>query len=100
MSIAAEQLRRVREVRLYGMRPEEFEKAVRKLRRLQLAEIRTHNGNERHCARAEDRSACTGGFLLGCLIAALGFDPVANDPAEVEAGIAPALCRRYIGIEQ
>lgn len=98
MSIAAGQLRRVRDVKLFAMDPADLEKAVKAIRRLQLAEIRTHNAAMHRTAAMEDRSACTNGFILGCLIVALGFDPVANDPAEVEAGVAAAQCRRYLGI--
>jgi hypothetical protein len=98
MSQLCLQLRRDRQPQLFAMHPADFEQAVMLVRRAQLELIRQANQKNRHCARVEDRSACTAGLLLGSLIVALGFEPLKLDSDEEEAGVGPDQCRRYIGI--
>lgn len=96
--MAASQLRAARPAQLLAMDPRDLADTVAIVRRLQLSIIREHNVRNRRRPSLEGQQACTGGLLLGSLIAALGFDPIANDPEELEAGVGAEACRRYIGL--
>lgn len=98
MTIAAAQLRRVRDLKLFAMDPRDLAQAAAIVRRHQLSLVREQQQRNERTARVEDHSTSTGALLLGSLVAALGFDPIANDPAEVELGVGAEQCRRYIGI--
>lgn len=100
MTIAAAQLRRMRDVKLFAMDPRDLAQAVGLVRRHQLSVAREQHLRNQRMAKVEDHSACAGALLLGSLIVALGFEPVANDEAEIELGVTADQCRRYIGIDR
>jgi hypothetical protein len=100
MTIAAAHVRRVRDVRLFAMDPADLEQAAKLVRRQQLAIAREQVERNQRMARADEHAASTAALVLGSLLAALGFDPIANDPAEVELAVTGKHCRRYIGIDR